>query len=206
MITLPYPDKEALTRLQVHNDLIIKPADKGSATYMVVMSKINHLAEAQAQLSDSRYYRKPDTDPTEHFTDSVRELIQEMMDDSYLHKNTKKYLIPVLPKIARFYLLPIETMLGRLIMFSCGAPMEQVSKYANHHLQPLVLKIPSYLKGTIDFFNKLITLGTLLQGCILVTLEVFSLYTNISMLNRWKHSEVALDTRQNPDPVPIHTM
>ena len=54
---------EALTKLRVHTDIVIKPADKGSAT--VVMCKEASTAEAYRQLTDSRYYyHKLDKDPT----------------------------------------------------------------------------------------------------------------------------------------------
>ena len=62
-------EREALTKLRTRTDLIIKPADKGSAT--VVMSKKVYLAEAHRQLTNSRYYHKLDEDPTQQFSNQV---------------------------------------------------------------------------------------------------------------------------------------
>ena len=78
--------------------------------------------------------------------------------------------------------------------------MERISEYVDHHLQPLVHKTPSYLKDTTNFLNRLATLGTLPPGCILVTPDVSSLYTNIPHDEGMEAYRQALDTRQSPDP------
>jgi hypothetical protein len=48
--------------IQERDDIIIKPADKGSA--VVVMDKTTYIQEAERQLSDCRFYEKLDSDPT----------------------------------------------------------------------------------------------------------------------------------------------
>ena len=47
------------------------------------------------------------------------------------------------------------------------------------HLNPLVPKLPSYIKDTTHFLKKLDDLKELPPGSLLVTLDVSSLYTNI---------------------------
>ena len=51
--------------------------------------------------------------------------------------------------------------------------------FVDHYLQPLVHKIPSFVKDTYDFLNKLVTIGKLPSNSLLVTLDVSSLYANI---------------------------
>ena len=46
-------------------------------------------------------------------------------------------------------------------------------------IQPLVHKLPSHVKDTNDFLNKLLTIGKLPSNSLLVTLDISSLYTNI---------------------------
>ena len=41
-------------------------------------------------------------------TTSQRIVIKEMADDAHLHKDAKKYLMPVFPKTAKFY-YPLST-------------------------------------------------------------------------------------------------
>ncbi len=52
-----------MTKLRARTDIVIKRADKGSAT--VVMIREAYMAEADIQLSDQRYYHKLDQDPME---------------------------------------------------------------------------------------------------------------------------------------------
>ena len=57
------------------------------------------------------------------------------------------------------------------------------SKYINHHIKDLVKQIPSYLQDTPDFLRHLELenkFGPPLENEILVTIDVSSLYTNIS--------------------------
>ena len=56
---------------------------------------------------------------------------------------------------------------------------ENTSKYFDHCLQPIVKKIPSYVKGTQEFFKKLEKVKDIPQESLLVTLDVKSLYINI---------------------------
>ena len=51
---LTQAERSALRDLQERNDIIIKPADKGSA--VVVMDKTTYLQEAERQLSDCKFY------------------------------------------------------------------------------------------------------------------------------------------------------
>jgi reverse gyrase len=62
---LTQAERSALRDIQEKDDIIIKPADKGSA--VVVMDKTTYLQEAERQLSDCQFYEKLDSDPTEHW-------------------------------------------------------------------------------------------------------------------------------------------
>ena len=46
-------------------------------------------------------------------------------------------------------------------------------------LRPLAEALPSHIRDTTDFISRLRNLGKLPESCILVTLDVSSLYTNI---------------------------
>ena len=50
-----------------------------------------------------------------------------------------------------------------------------ISKYTDFHLQPIVRDIPSYVRDTTDFLQKLKNIP---NDSLLVTLDVKSLYTN----------------------------
>ena len=54
-----------------------------------------------------------------------------------------------------------------------------ISKYVDYHLQPIVKQIPSYVKDTNDFINKINAVKSVPKNSYLVTMDVRSLYTNI---------------------------
>ena len=68
---------------------------------------------------------------------------------------------------------------GRPIVSSNNHPTERISQFVDFHLKPLVFTIPSYVKDTTDFLNKLAIFNRLPDNALLVTLDVTSLYTNI---------------------------
>ena len=126
-----------------------------------------------------------------------------MAENELIPKDTEKYLTINNPRTARFYHLPKihkPGNPGRPIISSCGAPTERISEYVNFHLQPLVRQIPSYLRDTKDFLQKITNLGLPPQECILLTLDVSSLYTNIP------HEEGKQACKQTPGKQPAHIL
>jgi len=73
----------------------------------------------------------------------------------------------------------VRIMRMRSQMNDDSHPTERISHFVDYHLQPLVHKLPSFVKDTNDFLNKLLTIGNLPANSLLVTLDVSSLYTNI---------------------------
>ena len=173
-------ERKALSSLRKRTDIVIKPADKGSAT--VVMSKDDYLSRVMHHLNNTHFYEKLSDDPTERFTAEIRSLLEEMKDKKVLEKENFCFLQPRNVRTSPFYILPKihkPGIPGRPIVSSCGAPTEKISYFVDHHLNPLVKKIPSYIKDTNDFLTKLQQLGDLSSESLLVTLDVVSLYTNI---------------------------
>ncbi len=70
----------------------------------------------------------------------------------------------------------------------------------DHHLKPLVQQTPLYLRDTTDFLQKLSRVGSLPPNCILVTLDVSSLYTNIPHNEGTEACRVALNKRPTRQP------
>ena len=196
-------ERLALQKLRARTDIIIKPADKGSAT--VVMSKEAYIREAERQLENETYYHKLDTDPTSIHATEISSFIQTMAENELISKDTEKYLTTNNPRTARFYHLPKihkPGNPGRPIISSCGAPTERISEYVDFHLQPLVRQIPSYLRDTKDFLQKITNLGRPPQECILLTLDVSSLYTNIPHEEGKQACKHALNRRLQNNPPP----
>ena len=119
-----------------------------------------------------------------------------MIDDE-----TAKYLKENSSKPGRFYTIPKiykQGHPGRPMVSNNSHPIERISQFFDHHLQPLVTKLPSYIKDTTHFLNKLNSIGQLPNGVLLVTLDVASLYTNILHNDGIQACSDSLDKRVNP--------
>ena len=113
-------------------------------------------------------------------------------------KHTKDFLIPNTPRISRLYQLPKLHKVGipgRQIVAYNGCPTDNISWFVDHYLKPLTVRIPSYIRDMTDFLNKLRELPPLPSRSLSVTLDGFSLYTNITHDEGIKSCEEALNTR-----------
>ena len=105
-----------------------------------------------------------------------------MLNDKLIDKKNKQYLLRRDPKPGRFYILPKIHKVNnpeRPIVSSNNHPAERISQFVYFHLNPLVCTIPSYIKDTTDFLNKLAVFNRLPDNALFVTLDVTSLYANI---------------------------
>ena len=68
---------------------------------------------------------------------------------------------------------------GRPFGSGIGTLTKYVSAFVDGELQPLLANIPSYIKDTTDFLNKLSRFDNLPDYAILVTLDVTALYYSI---------------------------
>ena len=103
-----------------------------------------------------------------------------MHKDKLISDKTNQYVIQTDVKPGRFYVLPKVHKLGnpgRPIVSSNSHPTERISHFVDYHLWPLVHKLPSFVKDTNDFLNKLPAIGNLHANSLLVTFDVSSLYT-----------------------------
>ena len=173
-------ERQAISQLKQRQDIIIKPADKGSGT--VVMDKTWYIDQCNIQLNDFKFYKRLNRDITADIQKRVTFYVNRMYHERLINEKTRKYLIQTDVKPGRFYILPKihkPGNPGRPIVSSNSHPTERISQFVDYHLQPLVHKLPSFVKDTNDFLNKLLTIGKLPSNSLLVTLDVSSLYTNI---------------------------
>ena len=68
----------------------------------------------------------------------------------------------------------------------------------DHQLQPMVEKLPSYVKDTTDFIKKLDGIKTTPDNCYLVTMDVKSLYSNIPHTEGIKSTETFMRKHNAP--------
>ena len=68
---------------------------------------------------------------------------------------------------------------GRPVVSSINSHTEKLSAYVDEVLRPLPDKLPSHIKDTTDFIKRSCELRRVTKNCILATLDVSSLHTNI---------------------------
>ncbi len=177
---LSRPEQAALDTLSNNDSIIIKPADKGSA--VVVINKSDYITEANKLLHNTAHYRKLSSDPTQEITDSVTQAIDSMHKNNHIDEDTRDFLTPEDPKPGRFYIIPKihkPNIPYRPIISCNGHPTENLSQFLDYHLQPVAQSVPSYIRDTTDFLNKINGIQNLPQETYLCTMDVSSLYTNI---------------------------
>jgi hypothetical protein len=93
----------------------------------VDMNKVDYLEEAIRQVTDERFYKTMDSDPTEEFSTRISQELKLMKENSHIDKNTFDYLKPDKPKAGRFYILPKTHQVNnpeRPIVSETGHPTE----------------------------------------------------------------------------------
>ena len=194
-------ERQALVSLRTRTDIVIKKADKGSAT--VVMSRQQYVTEVMRHLQNQYHYEKLPEDPTEVFFEEIKAFLEDMVSRHSIDKKTMASLLVKNSKPSRFYILPKihkPGNPGRPIVSSCGSSTEGILHFVDYHLAPLVKEIPSFIKDTTDFLNRIETIDNLPSDTLLVTLDVRSLYTNIPHSEGIEACRAALNTRQVLQP------
>lgn len=179
----------ALKQLTDNKQIVIKPADKGSA--VVIMDRDQYLWEGYRQLGDIKYYSRLDKPIYPDTITLVDKITQSMFDKKFINAKQQHYIRGTSePRARLFYMLPKihkdpskwskphEIPPGRPIVSDCSSETYHTAEFIDHHLNPLSVKHASYIKDTYDFVTRIRTLH-IAQGSILFTMDVNSLYTNI---------------------------
>ena len=176
----------SLRSLSRDDSIVIKRADKSGT--IVIMKKSDYIAEVERQLHNSNYYEKLESDPSEEVKSKIVNCIDELSEETpYISDLFDVFLSEI--RTPQFYILfkthkerdeslPIGYP-GRPIVSACNSSTDNISKYVDYVLKPLMQSLPSYVKDTTDFIQKLKSSKLAHANSYLVTLDVSSLYTNI---------------------------
>ena len=177
-------ERESLGNLKSKGEIIIKKADKGSS--IVVMNRSDYIGEAERQLSDTKFYKKVDTDLTEKHMSEVSNLVEQALRLNDISEPIYNCLLNPKSKTSSLYLLPKihkikqpgEFPPGRPIISANGSPTERISAFVDENIKGAVPHLDSHIKDTTDFIHRIESI-LIPDNCILVTFDVTSLYTNI---------------------------
>jgi hypothetical protein len=167
----------ALKELKENTSIVIVPADKGNAT--VVMDEENYRLKMNKLLDDPAYVTTKQ-DPTVYLEKKTRSLI---LDVSSIDDKIKRLLIPreKSSRVPRLYGLPKihkKDIPLRPIVSAVKSPTQALARYLAKILQPLTEVIPSYVKNSSHFVNRLQDFKIDHED-IMVSFDVVSLFTRV---------------------------
>lgn len=197
--------KRAIDSLSSDQSIIIREADKGGA--VVLLDREVYISEALRQLDNPMFYQEIQEDPSGNIKKLIQTVLIEILNHGYISENVMKALTKQEYRIPIFYVLPKVHKPGfpppsRSIISGFDSLLDPLLKYLDHFLQPLVTKIPTYLKDTQDLIRRIedISIPT---GAVLLSLDVAALYTNITHSESYRILAFCLDKRDDPYP-PTH--
>ncbi|KAM4043149.1 uncharacterized protein ACNLHF_013530 isoform 1-T1 [Anomaloglossus baeobatrachus] len=174
-------ERSRLYELKHLSNVVLKPADKGGN--IVIWPSDMYEKEAFRQLSDSACYKKLTYNPLSSFSAQLKNILKRATDDGVVTSDLASALQVNEPSVVTMYLLPkihknSSTPPGRPIISGCNGFLENVNKWIESILQPIVQTLPSFLKDTGDLLKRVdgMHLG---DDTLLVCADVESLYTNI---------------------------
>ena len=175
-------EREALKSLMNDNEIIIKPADKGSA--VIIWSKHDYLLEASNQLSDTNVYCKSNSNTLQKVNREIKSVLRDMFNLKEIDQKIMNYLEVKKPQLGRFCLLSKihkQTMNvpGRPVISNNGTATERISSFLDFHLKNVIPTIPHILEDTRDFLHRIEQLQNIPEGTLLVSFDVVGLYLYI---------------------------
>ena len=197
-----------LKKIKQNPEIILKPADKGSAT--VILDRENYVAEGNRQLNNPNHYIRLDQPIFQTTSKKIDSILQDLHNHNFISAKQLLYLRPspdsrprrmyMLPKIHKSldkWPFPNKMPPGRPIISDCSSESYAVSEYIDHFLQDISRTHASYVKDSSDFISKLGNVKTK-PDTLLITLDVESMYTNID--NERGLAAVKNAFLANPDP------
>ena len=148
---------------------------------MVIMDTDSYIKEANQQLSDKASYKQLTQDPKLQHNKMVNQTIQRFKNAKLLPQKIADGLKITNPKTPKVYISPKinkPNNPGRSVIISIECHTSEISRFVDRHLQPVVKQIPSYIKDTNHFINKVNSFSVPVNS-VLVTMDVRSLYTSI---------------------------
>ena len=176
---LTYQEHTAMEELTKGKDLIITNADKVWA--VVIMDTESYIKETNRELSEKANYKQLTQDPTLPNNRMVNQRIERFKNEKFLPKKTADGLKISNPKTSKFYVSPKihkPNNPGKPVINSIECHISEILRFVDHHFQPVIKHVPSYIKDKNHFINKVNNFSVLVNS-ILVTMDVRSLYTSI---------------------------
>ncbi len=201
-------EKHALTELTSNKQIVIKKADKGSA--IVIQNTVDYIRESEKLLNVAEHYRKDTVCQTQSHNNEIVKFLDAMRIAEEITSQTHDYLVNTKPRTPLLYTQPkihkgVLPPPCRPIVSGNDSPSERISQFVDFFLKPMMPKIPSYIRDTTHFLKLIEDLGDIPENCLMATLDVSALYTNIPQNEGISACLRAMELTRNPESMPSHS-
>ena len=173
-------ERAALRNLSSNKEIVLNRADK--ANCVVVKNREDYVREGLEHLSDTNTYTKLDRDHTPEVTKHINTTLEQYRRGGLLSLQMVNKCRPTAnPRTARLYFLTKthkSPMSIRPIVSCINCATENLSRFLDSYLQPMMKQLPAFIKDTTHFINAIEDID-IQPTDLLVTVDVKSLYTNI---------------------------
>lgn len=174
-------ERIALRELIQNKHIVINKADKGST--IVVEDRDEYISNAMTHLNDPTVYKPLTEDISPLLKQKITEKLTLLKNNGLIKQAWYEFCKPPdNSRTSRLYFLKKihKNPMGiRPIVSSCKSITESISNFivtdGSNHLSK---KLPSYIKDSTEFI-KLIESTPIPTNCLLASIDVSSLYTNI---------------------------
>jgi len=197
-------------------DILFTRADKGNT--VVALDRFEYNLRMEDCLSDTNTYTILQRNPINKLLNNLKELLKRWKNSKYISIQTHNYINASNPILPRAYGLPKIHKKGhplRIIVSSSGSPLHNLATYLQKILQVSLPMASSHINNSLDLIHKLESLY-IPENCILVSLDVISLFTNVPIESvmdileeKWsfieKHSNIPKDEFFNAINLVLHS-
>ena len=169
---------KAIKDLKQDTEIVIVPADKGSAT--VVMDRSEYVTKMNAMLKDDTY-RQLRRDQTRRVETKVSKALRSLESNNSLSDKERKYLSPNCSKRPQIYGLPKVHKDGtplRPIVSAIGSPTYQLAKELARILTLLAGGTETQVKNSTEFVRQIKEMEPQ-EGEMMISFDVVSLFTKV---------------------------
>ena len=206
-------ENTALRLLKENQNIIIRKADKGNT--IVILNRTDYIEEGFRQLNNGIHYTKIESVDVKQTQKIVHNQVASMYNMNEIDKDTFNYLYDpfMVPNTPYIYFLPkihkISSLIshmdpikkdpnlkikvpGRPIISQCGSATENIGRFLDYFLKPIVKKQSTYIKDTKEFINKVEQVNVS-ESSLLITYDITSLYTNLRFADILSALKMELD-------------
>uniref|UniRef100_A0A8C5M571 Reverse transcriptase domain-containing protein n=1 Tax=Leptobrachium leishanense TaxID=445787 RepID=A0A8C5M571_9ANUR len=174
--------REAIRKLSNDPSIVIRQADKGGA--IVILNYSQYAQEMHSQLMDRTTYTPLPKDPTADIVSKFERSLRRGLLAVYIDEDLFQYLLKPYPRTPVIYGIPkihkhLTSPPSRPIVSAVGGVIEPIAKWLDFLFKDPVKGIPTCIKDTKDFLQRIRAVTIDVNDLVFVTLDVRSLYTVI---------------------------